>query len=126
MCTNYVALVRVNVVLQHPVVIVIIYLPSGFLEYIHNVYSDLNYYIRSLNSLETTNTESRILHHLLFTIANNATSTESPDKLTAPNTKTISTLLKKKEEQLKKLRDFTRRIKERIESECIEAVQVSL
>ena len=58
------ALALVNVVLQHPVVIVIIYLPSGFLECICIVYSDFNYYIRSLYSLETPNTVSRILHRL--------------------------------------------------------------
>ena len=45
------------------------------------------------------------------TITNNAASTGSPDKQTAPKTETISALLKKKE-QLKKLRDFTRQMEE--------------
>ena len=58
------ALVRVNVVLQPPVLILPIYPPSGSSEYICNVYSDFNYYIRSLNSLETPNTVSRIFHRL--------------------------------------------------------------
>ena len=58
------ALERVNVVLQPPVLILPIYPPSGSSEYICNVYSDLNYYIRSLNSLETPNTVSRIFHRL--------------------------------------------------------------
>ena len=63
---------------------------------------------------------------IFMTIANNATSTGSPDKLTAPNTETICTQLKKKEEQLKKFRDFTRRMKKRIKSECMEAIWVLL
>ena len=58
------ALVEMNIVLQHPVLILPILPPSGSSEYMCNVYSDLNYYIRSLNSLETPNTVSRIFHRL--------------------------------------------------------------
>ena len=58
------AVARLNVVLQHSVVILPIYPPSGSSEFICNVYSDPNYYIRSLNSFETPNTVSRILHRL--------------------------------------------------------------
>ena len=60
------------------------------------------------------------------TITNDAASTGSSDKLSAPNIETISALLQKKEEKLKKLRDFTRRMEKRIESECMEAIRGSL
>ena len=75
------------------------------------------------DSDKTRNKTMNSLVRIFRTIANDAVSTGSPDKLTTPNTETISALLKKKEEKLKKLRDFTRRMEEKIESECMEAIR---
>lgn len=60
------ALVKVNTTLEAPVVILPIYPPYGSSEYVCTIYADLNYYIRSLNSLETPNTSSRIFHRLVI------------------------------------------------------------
>ena len=59
------ALVKVNVTLEPPVVILPIYPPYGSSDYVCTIYADLNYYIRSLNTLETPNTSSRIFHRLV-------------------------------------------------------------
>ena len=82
-----------------------------------------------LNITDSDKTRNKTMNspvRIFRTITNDAASTGSPDKLSTPNTETILALLKKKEEKLKKLRDFTRRMEEKIESECMEAIRRSL